>query len=88
MLVTAVVTQGRSESNYDAQHVSQFRVEVSTDGVKFEPVNGTFNNNRGNHRTTSRFNKVAIARYIRLLPLKWNVHVDIRAGVAVMRTGE
>ena len=82
-LVSGVVTQARTQHD---QYVKAFKVDVSSDGDTWTPVDGGFifqGNTAGNNnnRNYAKFAAGVKARYVRIKPWEWNRHISMRAAV-------
>ncbi|XP_028411999.1 venom prothrombin activator oscutarin-C non-catalytic subunit-like [Dendronephthya gigantea] len=80
-LVTGISTQGRNSYN---QFVKSYIVSSSEDGEKFQKYlqNGTAKEFQGNSDINSTVYHTVIphisARFIRIYPTAWNVHISMR----------
>ncbi len=90
VLVSGVVTQGRRVAYYYlgigalAQWVTKYRVSVSVDGRSWTMVqNGSeFEGNSDNDTPVRQlFEKPVLARYVRIMPTAWFLHITMRAAV-------
>ncbi len=90
VLVSGVVTQGRRLAYYYmsfgglAQWVTKYRVSVSADGSSWTMVhNGAeFEGNSDNDTPVRRlFETPVLARYVRIMPTEWVLHITMRAAV-------
>ncbi|XP_038060028.1 lactadherin-like [Patiria miniata] len=87
VIVTGVITQGRGDSPYDNQLVSEFKVAYSNDGQEWTYVTAEgatsprkFPGNLKGHNSqvTTTFPKAFQAKFLRILPTKWGAHCSMR----------
>ena len=91
-LVRGVVLQGREETPPSlSEWVVSFAVNYSIDGVEFHTVDNfaEFEGNR-DYRTkvTRTFADPVLARFIRIIPLKWHFALGLRAGLLLCNEDE
>ena len=83
MYITGVITQNRGQSGWTTQYVSEFSVQhrlLVTD--QFVTLPGKFTATSAT-KIENLFESSVYARYIRLLPSKWNVHISMRIALVV-----
>jgi hypothetical protein len=81
--IAGVVTQGRRDSS---QRVTAFKVQVSDDGdtwVDVECGRVFKGNTDANTKLQTRFKNPVHTQYVRILPVKWNAHMSMRASVLI-----
>ncbi len=88
--VAGVVTQGRRSQDYtgsygmQTQWVTRYRVKVSTEGQAWTTLGGAegFVGNTDNDSRVERlFDKPVRARFVRIMPIAFNMHPTMRAAV-------
>ena len=79
--IAGVLTQGRNDY---WQWVSSFRIDISTNGEKWEQVEcgRVFdgNHNRGS-KVKTLFTQPLETRFVRIKPITWHGHISMRAGL-------
>ena len=79
--VAQIVTRGRANQDH---RVSQYKVQHSTDGIAFTEVQAIFEGNSDRStRVFATLPEPVLARYVRLVPQRWNMHPCMRAAVIV-----
>ena len=79
--INGVVTQGRHSAD---QWVTRFAVVASQDGNNWWSVGPSFaGNSDRDTKVTNVFRQSVTARYVRIMPLAWNNHMSLRAGLVV-----
>eukprot|EP01052_Picozoa_sp_SAG31_P005099 SAG31_NODE_219_length_19926_cov_4.297297_12_plen_967_part_00 len=88
--VSGAVIQRRKD--IPAQFIKKYKVHYSADGTSWEALAGGSEqtcdwNGRddADEKSYTEFEEVVTARYIRLEPLTWNLHISMRAAVVVQR---
>lgn len=78
--VQGVVTQGRV-APHDAQRVTTFTVQYSSDGSNWTDIAGTFTGGAKNAKVEAVFPTPVKARYVKIVVQTWEKHISMRAGV-------
>lgn len=76
--ITAFATQGREDSN---QWVKSYKLQYSLDGGHFENYNGgsVFDGNKDRNTIVGHMlSKPFLAKFIRIRPVSWYVHISMR----------
>ena len=75
--ISGIVTQGRNDA---AQWVKSFKVKYKDESGSWWDIDGkTFPGNvQGGSKHTTTFSKPVRARYIRIYPQTWNIHMSMR----------
>ena len=71
-------TQGNTKTG---DHVQLYHVEYSQDGVTYITTGETMRGLNGNIKVARLFRDIFTARYVRILPLTWFGHIELRADV-------
>jgi len=81
-MISGLITQGRADMN---QFVTEFKVAYSSDNASFKYVrNASFAGNADRStKVVNYFVRPILARYIRILPLKYYNHMSLRCEVLV-----
>ena len=88
--IYGTVTQGRSTYQYP-QRVESYRVEVwlcdsacTWTEMLTDAQTSTFTGNTDrNTQVRQRFSDAVKTRYVKFVPLTWNIHISMRAGVLI-----
>ena len=86
--VYGVVTQGRHEKYHDQFYVTSYKVEVYLSGgwvpVTNDAGSFTFTGNTDmDTQVWQRFSNPVTTRYVKFIPLSWNNHMSMRAGLLI-----
>lgn len=85
--IAGVLTQGREDDPGYAQWVSEFRIEYRGDSGGNTLIGGTFRTSDANKKLHT-FASVVFARYIRIVALKTDNRMALRAAVVAMMCSE
>lgn len=81
--IVGVVMQGRADAK---EWVTQFRAEVSPDGIQWVKVGcgRVFDANYDRHsKVKVKFQEPVFARFVKIMPVEWHVWPSMRAGALV-----
>ena len=87
--VYGVATQGRHDPPWYNQQVTSYKVEVYLSGgwvpVTNEEGSFTFTGNTiiGDTQVWQRFSNPVTTQYVKFIPLSWNWHISMRAGLLI-----
>ena len=86
--VYGVVTQGRHDPPWYNQQVTSYKVEVYLSGGWVPVTNeaGSFTFTGNTDRDTQvwqRFSNPVTTQYVKFIPLSWNNHICMRAGLLI-----
>ena len=83
--IISVTTQGRSARK---QWVKSYYVSYSQDGIRWNTISTRFvANDDQNTKKTNLLPANIVARYIRLLPISWEIHISMRFDVSCAPLG-